>query len=370
MQKALVLSILMLVSCRPPAPPERASAIAAMAQTKGTEGFAKALKPRAFVFPADAGPHPEFQTEWWYYTGNLATPEGRRFGYQLTFFRRALTPTPIADAWRTNQIYFAHFTISDIAQQAFYPFERWSRGAAGLAGAQSPPYRVWLESWQAEQVGDRVRLRAAEADVSLDLYVQPVKPPALQGNRGLSQKSAGVGNASYYYSLSRMASTGTITIKGQPFAVKGSSWLDREWSTSGLSGQQSGWDWFSLQLADGRELMLYQLRLKQGGMDPYSAGSLIDRQGQVTPLKYSDFQITPQGQWKSPTTGTVYPSGWAVAIPSQGLNLTVKPYQPNQELPLTFAYWEGAVQVTGSATGQGYVELTGYGEKQDRGVHR
>jgi predicted secreted hydrolase len=206
--------------------------------------------------------------------------------------------------------------------------------------------------------------------VSLDLYVQPVKPPALQGNQGLSQKSAGVGNASYYYSLSRMASTGTITIKGQPFAVKGSSWLDREWSTSGLSGQQSGWDWFSLQLADGRELMLYQLRLKQGGMDPYSAGSLIDRQGQVMPLQYSDFQITPQGQWKSPTTGTVYPSGWAVAIPSQGLNLTVKPYQPNQELPLTFAYWEGAVQVTGSATGQGYVELTGYGEKQDRGVHR
>lgn len=354
----------LLLACQPPVRPQRASAIEALSSQSGNAGFARALRPRPFVFPQDAGPHPDFQTEWWYYTGHLRTPVGRDFGYQLTFFRRGLKPgeAPKGNAWATHQIYFAHLALSDLQNQQFYSHERWSRGSLGLAGAQAVPYRVWLQNWQVEALPDgSTALQAQTADFALRLKLNARKPVVLHGQAGLSQKSPEVGNASYYYSQTRLASEGSLSIKGENLAVKGLSWLDREWSTSVLSKAQVGWDWFSLQLADGRELMLYQLRNRDNAKDPISSGTLIDKTGKTTPIKASDFQIAVLGHWKSPQTGVVYPAVWQLSLPKHALNLTLKPLQKDQELRLSFAYWEGAVEVSGPGlSGKGYVELTGY----------
>lgn len=350
-------------ACQPrPQRQQRLSAVAALSESPEQKGFARAREPRSFSFPADDGPHYDFQTEWWYYTGHLYSGR-RRFGYQFTLFRRGLTPGPDshADDWRTNQIYFAHFTLSDIQNQAFYPFERWGRASVGLAGAQSEPFRVWLHNWSLSGDPQRqVKLQAHTPDIELSLDLRPQKREVLQGNQGLSQKNAGEGNASYYYSRPRIQTQGRLRLKDEYFTVQGESWLDREWSTSVLAPEQQGWDWFSLQFEDGSELMLYQLRLKDGSLDRYSSGSLIDVQGGVTPLKAKDFSIQSTGHWTSPETGVRYPSGWTLRVPRAQLDLTVRPLMPNQELPLSFTYWEGAVSVEGDRQGQGYVELTGY----------
>ena len=345
-----------------------ASVIDALSGNGVTGGFARATKSRRFNFPYDAGPHYEFQTEWWYYTGNLNDDNGRPFGFQLTFFRRALTPDKKSrkSAWAANQIYFAHFAVSDIRNRAFFPSERWSRGAIGLAGADARPFRVWVEEWSAAAEGQSVRLQAKNDSAAMDLRLAPTKPVVLHGNRGLSQKSAEPGNASYYYSQTRLHTSGTITIKDRSFRVQGFSWLDREWSTSSLSEEQSGWDWFSLQLSDNREIMLYQIRLKKGGIDPYSSGSLIERDGSVHNLAVDDFKIEVLDRWKSSITDIIYPSRWRITIPRYGIALTVVPHQTNQELPLTFVYWEGSVEVKGdNVSGNGYVELTGYNRSRE-----
>lgn len=347
---------------------ERSSPIEALTSTADTAGFARALEPRVFHFPEDAGPHPEFQTEWWYYTGHLHNAAGRRFGYQLTFFRRGLAPKTVLHLkdWPTEQMYFAHFTVSDIENQRFYPFERWQRGSIELAGAQAEPFAVWLDHWRV--AGDpegEVTLEASAAGVDLNLRLQSLKPAVLQGEQGLSQKSAGVGNASYYYSRTRLASEGTLRLpdESQELSVRGTSWLDREWSTSVLSQKQAGWDWFSLHLPGNQELMLYQLRLKSGGVDSFSSGTFVNAEGKSTHLKVDDFSIEPTANWRSPETGITYPSGWVVKVPAQQLELHIEPLMKNQELPLSFVYWEGAVQVrnaAGESLGEGYVELTGY----------
>ncbi len=332
-----------------------------------TAGFARADASRDFIFPEDFGPHPEFQTEWWYYTGNLSTEDRREFGYQLTFFRRALSPEEIKrdSGWASNQIYFAHFALTDIKRGMFYSSERWSRGAAGLAGSQSSPFRVWIDNWSIEGDHETVKLQADDEDLSIELSLNSLKPIVLQGDKGLSQKSGEPGNASYYFSQTRINSSGTISIDGQKFEVSGLSWLDREWSTSALGQDQEGWDWFSLQLDDGREIMLYQLRLKDGGVDPFSSGSIVSKNGKLIPLKATDFNIEVLDTWKSSETGTVYPSKWGINIPSQNIELLIQPLLDNQELLLSFVYWEGAVKVSGNGiSGKGYVELTGY-QSQD-----
>ncbi len=339
---------------------------------QGTTDFARAEKVVPFVFPRDAGPHPNFQTEWWYYTGNVSDASGRHFGYELTFFRRAVAPptsvqvrpTP-ASQWASNQIYFAHFAISDVASGQFYARERWSRAALGLAGAQATPYHVWIDDWAASGVGGATRLAARTSDgAAINLTLQPQKPVVLEGDHGLSRKSSMPGNASYYYSETRLRTHGTLQIGGTTFSVTGDSWLDREWSTSALSSDDIGWDWFALQLADGRDLMLYRLRRRDGSESPSSAGTLVARDGTSRALGLNDFQISASGQWRSPHSGITYPAGWRVTVPSGGVDVTVTPRMPDQELNLTFRYWEGAVQC--SDGGQGYVELTGYGSENSR----
>ncbi|MDT8325364.1 MAG: lipocalin-like domain-containing protein, partial [Bacteroidota bacterium] len=269
-----------------------------------TVGYARAYAPRDFVFPADDGPHPEFKTEWWYWTGNLSTADGRRFGYQFTIFRNALAPDlPAGNAdsadWRSRQLYFAHFALSDIDGERFHAFERFSRGAAGLAGAQALPFRVWVEDWQASGTPDSVRIIAEESGIGIDLTLIAAKERVLQGDRGLSRKSAAAGNASYYYSRTRLDTRGTLRCEDGRFDVKGLSWLDREWSTSVLSRQQSGWDWFSLQFDDGSEVMLYQLRLGGGEADTTSSGIIVRADGSTRRLAYGDFEIRAREEWTS-----------------------------------------------------------------------
>ncbi|HEY3569414.1 MAG TPA: lipocalin-like domain-containing protein [Thermoanaerobaculia bacterium] len=376
----LLLSGLILLACREqPSLPHASLSVAGALRTSSDQGYAKALAPREFHFPADHGPHPEFRTEWWYYTGNLATAEGRRFGFQLTFFRSALAPTAPerASAWATRQAWLAHFTVSDVAGKRFHSFERWSRGAVGLAGAQGEPFRVWVKDWAAEGAPVfPMRLRAAEGpggETAIDLVLQEGKPPVLQGERGLSRKGAEPGDASYYYSLTRMPTSGTVRVDGQSFPVTGASWMDREWSTSSLGRDQVGWDWLALQLSDGWDVMLYRLRRADGSADPTSSGTLIAPDGASRPLHLTDFQLEGSGEWRSPRSGARYPARWRVRVPGEELDLDVRPLLADQELDVSFRYWEGAVAIEGThhgrpVQGQGYVELTGYAAPPRRQV--
>jgi predicted secreted hydrolase len=350
---------------------------AALGGSAGSEGYARAFQPREFRFPEDHGPHPEFRTEWWYWTGNLETADGRAFGYQLTLFRNALAPREAerSSGWGARQVYMGHFALSDIGAGRFHAFERFSREALGLAGAQAQPFRVWLEGWEAKAPEGGVfplRLTArGDNGAALELVLEEGKPPVLQGERGLSQKSAEPGNASYYYSLTRMPSRGTVTVEGRSYEVTGTSWMDREWSTSALGKEQVGWDWFALQLSDGSELMYYQLRLKDGSADPFSAGSFVPPQGAPVRLTRDEVRLEVLDTWKSPHGGTTYPSRWRLSVPSQQLQIDITPAQADQELLVSVRYWEGAVRLQGTRAGQpfsgrGYVELTGYGDTPER----
>lgn len=334
-------------------------------------GFEFATGPRDFVFPDDHGPHPEYALEWWYYTGNLKTSEGRRFGYELTFFRRGVGTGGAARSseWATEQIYFAHFALTDVENDEFYAFERFSRDALGLAGAAGSPFRVWIEDWSASG-GDNgvlpMRLSASDDGVEIALALEREKGIVLHGEGGFARKGSRPGEASYYYSMTRMPTTGVVSVEGRSHSVSGLSWLDREWSSAQLSDDHVGWDWFALQLSDGRDIMYYQLRPRNGEANDFDLGTLVAVDGSYFPLNANDVNIEVLAQWHSPLGGT-YPSRWRFRIPSEGLDIEITPYISDQELDTVVRYWEGAVQIEGTADGQpvegsGYVELTGYAE--------
>ncbi len=363
---------------RPQTPPPVRAAEVLLAAPEPTPAFARALEPRPFAFPQDHGPHFDFQTEWWYYTGNLTTEDGRRFGYQLTFFRRGLTPGLLEreSDLATNQVYFAHFALTDVQAGAHRAYERFSRGAAGLAGAQASPLRVWLESWSMEALdvrGEVVRLRASAEDRAIDLTLRAAKPVAAHGQAGLSPKSEAPGNASYYLSFTRMLTQGQVRLRGEGLAVAGESWFDHEWSTSALGEGAVGWDWFGLQLEDGTEVMFFQIRREDGSLEPVSGGSVILPDGRVRTFTAEEASLEALGRWASPETGVVYPSGWRLKVPSFRLDLTVEPVVRDQENRLSFVYWEGAVSVRGvhagrGGSGGGFGGLTGYGPCMQGGV--
>jgi len=352
-----------------PRAPLQATVAVREALAEDRAGFARAMAPRPFEFPADHGPHPDFRTEWWYYTGNLQTADRRHFGFQLTFFRVALAPTeqPRASAWATRQLYFAHFALTDTAASRFRAFSRTGRGALGMAGAEAAPFRVWIDGWSAEGAGASPRLRASDGDVAIDLELSATKPVVLQGERGLSRKGPEPGNASFYYSFTRMPARGVVRLGAETLAVSGEAWMDREWSTSGLGADVQGWDWFAVQLDDGRELMVYVLRRRDGTVDPFSAGSLVAPDGAVRALGAGDVRVETLAHWSSPRSGVRYPARWRLTVPSAELRLDIEPRLPDQELRVNTRYWEGAVAVTGMAgawsiRGHGYVELVGYGD--------
>ena len=340
-------------------------------------GFAQALQPRSYSFPEDHGAHPTFQSEWWYYTGNLEDERGNRWGYQFTIFRRALSPESIEreSNWATNQVYFAHLAISDIRRETHQFSDRYSRGAGGLAGAQTDPLRIWIEDWEIMGLspdGDSVHLRAKDDDLSLDLVLEAQKPIVAHGDNGLSPKSDKPGNASYYLSFPRMKTIGAISIDGETYNVQGESWFDHEWSTSALGEKAVGWDWFGLQLDNGYELMLFTIRQDDGSIDPVSGGTLIRPDGSTSRISNADFTLETLTTWLSTESGVEYPSGWRIVIPSEDLTIEVLPAFEEQEMRVGFIYWEGAVDVKGSfgeetIIGRGYVELTGYAESM-RGI--
>jgi predicted secreted hydrolase len=373
----LVLGAVLLSRREEPEIQARPVGLANAASGDPSAGFLRAEGPAPLDFPTAQGPHPDYQTEWWYYTGNLSTEGGQRFGYQLTFFRRALVPPALRtgreSAWAADQVYMAHFALTDVAGKRYQALERFARGAAGLAGASSSPYRVWLEDWVVEEVGSgSVRMRAAAENLALDLLLIDRKGPILHGDRGYSPKGPSPGNASYYYSLTRLETSGTVEVAETAYTVSGLSWMDHEWSTSGLAPDQVGWDWFSIQLNDETELMVFQLRKEDGSIDPFSSGTLVAADGSTRYLDREEFEVRVDDTWRSPHTGATYPARWAISVPAVELRLEIEPYLADQELTLSYAYWEGAVRVEGQRAGEavrgnGYVEMTGYaGSMQDQ----
>ncbi|WP_405228191.1 lipocalin-like domain-containing protein [Lentisalinibacter sediminis] len=333
--------------------------------------FARADAPREFRFPEDHGAHPDYRTEWWYLTGNLETTPGRHFGFQMTFFRFGIDAAPPdrPSAWATDQLWMAHFAVTDTDAGEFHADEKFERQALGLAGAQRMPFRVWLDDWELASADDTgwfpLRLVADGDGFALDLAIDDGKPLVLQGEDGLDPKGPEAGNASYYYSFTRLPAEGRVRVGDTEHAVSGLVWFDREWSTSVLGPGVEGWNWFAIQLDDGYDLMYYRLRQTDGGTAPYSGGILVDPDGGVA-ARYGAAQarLEATGYWTSPETGIRYTVAWRLQVPHLGIDLAVTPRMPGQELDLSVRYWEGAITVDGErdgtrVSGVGYAEHAG-----------
>jgi predicted secreted hydrolase len=364
---ATLTLLLTLAACNrePATEPEPGFDLATVLGGDNTEGYLRADAPRAFAFPQDHGPHSGFRNEWWYFTGNLDTEEGRRFGYQVTFFNASLPQrdeqppdSAAASSWQSPRLWMAHVALTDVEGGEHYPRERFSRENPGLAGATLEPFRVWLEDWELSSNNTvEWQLNIRDETFTLNLSLSASKTPVLQGVDGLSQKSPEPGNASYYYSLTRIATTGSVQVGDETFEVTGSSWLDREWSTSALAADQSGWDWFSLQFDDGQELMYYQLRTDSGAAHPNSQGNWTDAAAQQTLIAPQDIVLAELDTWTSPT-GVVYTTAWSLQY--GGNTWRIEAVLDDQWMNLSIPYWEGAVDIVmenGERVGRGYLEM-------------
>jgi predicted secreted hydrolase len=346
-----------------------AAVIPAAARAEEQPGsFKLAVAPYEFVFPRDHGNHPEYRTEWWYFTGHLKTGSGRRYGFEVTFFRVGITP-PGADRetnWDLEHVMPAHFAITDIGERRFRYYEKLNRASEFTASSAVGRLDVFNEGWRASTNPDGSWRLVAKAGIdSIDLTLRARKPPAIHGENGVSVKAAGEGYASHYYSMTRLAASGTVN--GQK--ASGEAWMDHEFGSSALREHQQGWDWFSIQLDNDTEVMLYIIRRTDGSPDVTSAGSLIASDGRVIPISREQMRVIPLSRWESPESGAVYPISWRIELPAFRIVLKVTPVQKDQELitrgSTRVTYWEGAVDVSGSfggvtVRGQGYVEMTGY----------
>ena len=324
-----------------------------------------------YEFPRDHHLHEKFKTEWWYYTGNLTNDRGRRFGYELTFFRQGIRPVTERGATTSrfvvDDLKFAHFSVTDAAGKKFLYHQKVSRGSFGEAGFDEKDRLAWIDSWNLTMNGDgSFDLAAAAPDAAIQLHLVPQKQPVIHGQGGISQKAVGDGHASHYYSITRLATTGRVRAGDGDFAVTGESWFDHEWATNQLAPGQAGWNWISAQFDDQSELMLYQMRLTNGAIDPVSSGTFVRADGNSVPLTSADFQMKPETFWQSDKTTARYPIGWRIAVLKEQLAFTLRPVMPNQELALDpLIYWEGAFDLEGTRGGKpihgrGYLELTGY----------
>jgi predicted secreted hydrolase len=367
----LVAAMLALCSCdRPEVDDTGATGLRFLSEIPNARSFERAETAREFEFPRDHGMHSKFATEWWYFTGNLNTAAGRHFGFELTFFRYALSATSIQrpSAWGSNQVWLAHFTLTDTHNERFLSAERMGRGALGIADAQMDQLSVHVRDWSARSTAgsETIELAANSAATSISLRLTDPAPVALHGEDGLDRKGAEAGNASYYYSVPRMTAAGTIRLSsGESLNVTGTAWLDREWGTSSLDDGVDGWDWFGLQLDDGTNLMLYRLRNADGSMNELSTGTVMYPDGRTGRLEPDAVRYEIVNRWTSPSSGVTYPIEWRVSIPGLNLDLGVKARIENQEFNLGLRYWEGAVAVSGIAqdrtvSGVGYLELAGY----------
>jgi len=334
-------------------------------------GYARVTGPRPFQFPADHGAHPAYRSEWWYVTGNVEAANGRHYGFQITFFRFALSPQPVVldSDWATRQAWLVHFAVTDSTNQRHFDAQRLQRGALGLAGARVQPFKVWVDNWQLRTAAGSdgpfpMWLTADAGEFAVELRLTRRKGRVLQGQSGYSPKSEAAGNASYYYSYPRLGVRGDLRVGDTTQAVTGTAWLDREWGTSALAADQVGWDWFALQLDDGRDVMLYRIRGADGATDPASAGLVVAADGDTWALSPADFQLTPRRRWRS-SRGVAYPVTWRVQVPSADIDAVVAARVDDQLMNLDLRYWEGAVTVRPSRSGTsprgvGYLEMTGY----------
>lgn len=354
-----------------------------------SQDFKRALPGRVFSFPQDHFSHPEFKTEWWYYSGHLQSlgEDKKSFGYQLTFFRTGLTRETKhqKSKWSIQDLYLAHLAITDESKKKFQYLEKISRGSLGEAGANpykpgEKTFRIWIEDWSVDGKGPQAQnhfLAAGNKIFGLELMLTPEKNPIIHGQNGISQKAEGEGYASHYYSIPRLRTEGKIFLQNKEVSVQGTSWMDHEFGSTQLREYQVGWDWFSLQLDKGMELMLYEIRQKDGKIDPYSSGTIIFPNGTYQHLPRKEFQIEVLQQWKSQKSGASYPSKWNIKIPGYQMELTLFPTVKDQELitkeSTRVTYWEGSVKVEGKyqgdpIKGMGYVELTGYAEPFSKGI--
>ncbi len=352
-----------------------AAAVVASAQDDRT-AWLSADPDYRLAFPRDHASHPDHRIEWWYYTGNVETSRGRRFGYQLTFFRVGVDRQPINPSrWAVRNLHMAHLAVTDVAGGQHHVAERLNRAGVGWAGASTEALHVWNDGWSVRLDGAASEgahlLEAASDDGSLavDLRLVPVLPPVLHGVAGYSQKGAEAGNASHYYSITRLRTTGRMIVDGEAFEVSGLSWMDHEFGTSFLEPAQVGWDWFSLQLDDGSDLMVYTMRRDDGVADPRSSGTFVAPDGSITRLRAGDYALAPGRRWTSPSSGASYPVAWEIDVPSLGIDLDVQAVIDAQELETGestgVTYWEGAIDARGArggavVAGQGYLEMTGY----------
>lgn len=338
------------------------------------KGFAAVASGYRYAFPKDHGPHPAFQTEWWYYTGHLTAASGRTYGYQLTFFRRGIDADAVRNnpsRWALKNVFLAHFALTDESEKKFQYAEKTNRPGVATAGADARRFKVWNGPWFAEDKDGVTVLSAVVDDRSILLRLKPSRPPVIHGTNGVSLKGSGKGQASHYYSQTRMDTTGTLTLNGRMETVKGLSWMDHEFGSNQLAEEQVGWDWFGLHLDNGMDLMLYRMRRADGTVEPASSGTLVEAGGRAIHLPLEAFTYSVRDTWTSQKTRTVYPSRWVIAVPDHGIELTITPTVADQELVTNqstrVTYWEGSVAVSGRAgdgkvTGFGYAELTGYAE--------
>jgi predicted secreted hydrolase len=335
--------------------------------------YRTALPGYRYEFPRDHFDHPDFQTEWWYYTGNVKSEDGHRFGFELTFFRQGVDRGAAkTKVWDVRDLYLAHLALSDLDGREFYHAERTSRAGPGLAGISAADSRIWNGNWQIQWQGGEQNLQAVDTRFELHLDLRSEKPPVINGENGISQKAEGPGRASHYISLTRLATNGRVVLGGKTFDVTGLAWMDHEFFTHQLESNQIGWDWFSVQLNDNTELMLFRIRRSDGSVDPFSAGTFVDARGASTHLRFSDFALQPLSDtWTSAVTRATYPIRWKISVPRFGIQLEVQTSLPSQELSkhtkLAPSYWEGAVTFAGqkersALAGVGYLEMTGYGQ--------
>ena len=333
--------------------------------------YKTALPGYRYEFPRDHFNHEEFQTEWWYTTGNLTSADGHHYGFELTFFRQGVDRDPgKTEPWDIRDLYLAHLALSDLDDGKFCHAERTNRAGPGLAGIDANQKRIWNGNWEIRWNGDEEVLRVVDNKFSLAFSLNSEKRPVIHGENGVSQKAAGAGHASHYISFTRLLTKGTIKLAGKVVEVQGTSWMDHEFFTHSMEAEQVGWDWLSLQLEDDTELMLYQFRRKDGSADPFSSGTYVDAQGKSVHLKATDFRLIPAGEtWTSDITGAKYPVAWSMEIPKLGLKLTATTRLKSQELAggskIAPSYWEGAIGIEGTRggvaiRGVGYLEMTGY----------
>ncbi len=338
--------------------------------------YRQAVPGYRYQFPRDHFNHPEFRTEWWYYTGNVKEAGGHRYGFELVFFRQGQHrgPSDNPSTWRVDDLYLAHLALTDIDGGRFRSYQRLNRAGPGIAGISSPGLeaggtqpklgRIWNGNWESlwGSPDGAQTLSAVAEDVRFTLHLTPRKPPVINGENGVSQKGEGAGKASYYVSFPLLAVEGSLNEK----SVSGSAWMDHEWFSHQLESFQTGWDWFSVQLDNNTELMLFQLRRMDGTIDPYSAGTYVDPAGRAHHLKRSEFHLQPVEFWQSPATHARYPVRWRITVPSLAITLECTAALKNQELVAQndagATYWEGAVSYRGSISGVGYLEMTGYAQ--------